>query len=411
MNFRAAALLVLLAALLVVTAGTQSASAMPDSLSVNLSTGPGAILADGGTSGTLFLRTENEAGLPFPFPDNADTEVSLWTSDPDLFTVAPSLIVPAGSVAVSIPVQTTLKAGTGTITAAVKNEGAASVTLQTVSSKGASPAFSLKLELAPPTMPEGSTQPGRFVVSLRGAEGAPVVAPTDTRIAITSSRPGAAAPTETSYTIPAGANAVFGQYAVGDQGSAAFTAQANGFLTDSQNVTITEPALDEIISTEPVEEGEEPLIEFVQSDASSLVVYVVPDRFLPGDSSALIVAQALALSGNPTLFSCNPVRVTTDFVNGISVRDGRISVPDGLTCDANATTCGSGGCALAAFTRSIAESPAVLRSTRTNEAPVLEIAASSASVDRTTIAGAPSVLAVEQIFVSKIMSARTATTP
>ncbi|MBT6681939.1 MAG: hypothetical protein HOB07_07795, partial [Chloroflexi bacterium] len=141
------------ASLLVLPA--RPASALPDALSVNLSTGPGAILADGGLYETLFLRLEDEAGLPFPFPENTETEVSLWTSDPELFTVQPTVIVPRGSVAISIPVRTTLKAGTGTITAAVKNEGAASVQLQTVSSTGAVPPFSLQLELAPPIMPEG----------------------------------------------------------------------------------------------------------------------------------------------------------------------------------------------------------------------------------------------------------------
>ena len=99
----------MLAALLVVSGGARPAEAMPDALTVNLSTGPGTILADGGVYETLFLRLEDVAGMPFPFPDDSETEVTLWTSDPDLFTVSPSLIVPPGSVTVSIPVRTTLK--------------------------------------------------------------------------------------------------------------------------------------------------------------------------------------------------------------------------------------------------------------------------------------------------------------
>ncbi|MBT4072511.1 MAG: hypothetical protein HOE75_02370 [Chloroflexi bacterium] len=323
------------ASLLVLPA--RPASALPDALSVNLSTGPGAILADGGLYETLFLRLEDEAGLPFPFPENTETEVSLWTSDPELFTVQPTVIVPRGSVAISIPVRTTLKAGTGTITAAVKNEGAASVQLQTVSSTGAVPPFSLQLELAPPIMPEGSTQPGRFVVSLRGAQGAPVVAPISTNVAITSSRPGFAAPTESTYVIPAGANAVFGEYVVGDKGEAIITAQANGFLTDSSTVTITEQALHEVISDTPVAEDEDPIMELVETLPTDLAVYVVPDRFLPGDSSALVVAQALTAGGIPTNFTCNAVRVTTDVIDGIRVRQGAVAVPEGLDCGVNAS--------------------------------------------------------------------------
>lgn len=334
---RTVTVLILFVGLFAVLTGTTPASAMPDALVVNLSTGPGVVLADGGLYETLFLRLEDEGGLPFPFPEDSETEVSLWTSDPELFTVQPSLIVPAGSVAVAIPVRTSLKAGTGTITAAVKNEGAASVELRTVSSTGAIPPFSLKIEFAPPVMPEGSTQPGRFVVSLRGAAGAPVVAPVDTHVAITSSRPGFAAPTESIYTIPAGANAVFGEYVVGDVGGAIITAQANGFLTDSSLVTVTPRAQIEVAPSTPAEEGEDPIIEYEQIPPTNLSVYVVPHRFLPGDSSALVVAQALTAEGIPTNFTCNVVRVTTDVVDGISVRQGLMQVPDGLTCGENAS--------------------------------------------------------------------------
>ncbi|MCH7907659.1 MAG: hypothetical protein IIB26_09540 [Chloroflexi bacterium] len=337
MKRHALVVLLMLAALLAVPGGAQPAAAMPDLLVVKLSTGPGAILADGGVYETLFLRLEDEAGLPFPFPDDSETEISLWSSDPGLFTVSPTLIVPRGSVAISIPVRTTFKAGTGTITAAVKNEGAASVTLQTVSSTGAVPPFRLKLELAPPVMPEGSDQPGRFVVSLRGAEGAPVVASTDTIVAITSSRPEFAAPTASTYTIPSGANAVFGEYIVGDQGNATITAQANGFLTDLATVSVTPRAMVEVATGEPAEEGEDPPTTFVPSDPTHLAVYVVPGRFLPGKSSALLVAQALDAEGVPALFSCAVIRVTTDVVDGIGVRNGLVNVPEGLACGVNAT--------------------------------------------------------------------------
>lgn len=329
---RALVMLLLLAALLLARADAETLVAS-DSLTVSLSAGPGTILADGGVYDTLFLRLEDEGGLPFPFPEDSETEVSLWTSDPELFTVSPTFMVPAGSVAVSIPVQTTFKAGTGTITASVKNEGAASVTLETVSSTGALPPFGLKLELAPPVMPEGSVQPGRFVVSLRGAKGAPVLAITDTVIVLTSSRPGFAAPAQTTYTIPSGANAVFGEYIVGDPGDATITAQANGFRTDSAMVSVTPRAVMEVTTGE----GEDPPTTLVPSEPAQLAVYVVPDRFLTGGPSALLVAQALDVDGFPVLFSCDVVRVTTDVVDGIRVRNALITVPQGLTCGEDAT--------------------------------------------------------------------------
>ena len=59
--------------------------------------------------------------------------------------------------------------------------------------------------------------------------------------------------------------------------------------------------------------------------------------FLPGDSSALVVTQALTSSGLPTPFACNPVHVTTDVVDGISIRDGIVEVPEGLNCGENAS--------------------------------------------------------------------------
>lgn len=329
-------LLLLAALLLFARADTQPLSAS-NSLTVNLSAGPGTILADGSVYETLFLRLENEAGLPFPFPADVETEISLWSSDPDLFTVSPTLMAPPGSVAMSIPVRTTFKAGTGTITVAVENEGAASVTLETVSSTGAVPPLGLKLELAPPMMPEGSAQPGRFVVSLRGVEGAPVVANSDTVIVITSSRPGFAAPTETTYTIPSGSNVVFGEYIAGDRGEATFTVQANGFLTDSATVSITPQAMVEVATGEPAEEGQPAPTMLVPSDPTHLAVYVVPDRFLPGGPSALLVAQALDADGVPALFRCDVLRVTTDVVGGISVRNALVTVPQGLTCGETAT--------------------------------------------------------------------------
>ncbi|MDA1257815.1 MAG: hypothetical protein O3C10_08240, partial [Chloroflexi bacterium] len=277
----------------------------------------------------------------FPFPAGGESEVSLWSSDPSLFTVPPTLTVPPGSVAIAIPVQTTLKAGEGTITAAVKHESAASVTLQTVSSTGAEPPFSLKLELAPPSMPEGSVQPGRFVVSLRGADGAPVAAPTDTFVAITSSLPESVAPTKSTYLIPSGINAVFGEYMAGDVGDAIITAQANGFLTDSATATVTPRSLVQVIENGEVGGGADgapaPTPTFIPSDPARLAVYVVPGGFLPGDSSALLVAQALDVDGSPAIFPCDPVRVTTDVIDGVQIRGGQVVVPEGLTCGENAT--------------------------------------------------------------------------
>lgn len=102
----------------------------------------------------------------------------------------------------------------------------------------------------------------------------------------------------------------------------------------ADSITITPEALDEIISSTPVEE---PLVEFEQSPSTDLAVYVVPDRFLPGDSTALVVAQALSAEGIPTNFTCNSVRVTTDVVDGISVRQGLVQVPEGLTCGEDAS--------------------------------------------------------------------------
>ncbi|MBM4437008.1 MAG: hypothetical protein FJ029_07170 [Actinobacteria bacterium] len=207
---------------------------------ISLTAAAPTLLADSGTGPWLYLELLDRLGRAAQRPE--PTTVVLRSSDPTVAVVPATAVVPAGSSAVAVPLETTFVAKTITLTASVPGFPDASVDLKTVEAPDA-PGLGAQLSLvvAPALLFDGGTGPATVTVSLlNSAGGAPIIAREDTRIALVSSDPAVVA-VPAFVVIPAGAFAATADLAPGSPGSAAITALRSGFRTATASTAVRRP--------------------------------------------------------------------------------------------------------------------------------------------------------------------------
>jgi hypothetical protein len=202
---------------------------------------------------------------------------------------------------------------------AVEGIGGGSAPVRTTYASGALPPFSLRLTTMPFSMLAQSGQPGRFVVSLWGNNGTPLVAPRDIEVNVTSSNSRALSPVQETYIIPAGRISVEGEYLVGagsiDMVDVFLSAQAEGFSLASEPIRVF-PAI-------------------VPPPAAKLAAFVAPLPFYPQEERTLLVVQGLDQDNTPTTLPCGSLRVAVDALGAVEM-ETPLHVPAGMECGRNA---------------------------------------------------------------------------
>ena len=158
----------------------------------------------------------------------ADVEVYLTNSAPDIVEAPQTVQVKAGSTYVQVSIKSTPLPGAAEVVGVAEGYGHGSVTVHTVDPSGATPPYQLHLHPAPPLLYAGST--GKFTVALTGSDDVPVNAPRDIPLVVTSSRPDAVQVPQ-AMTTPRLSQTTEVEWKALGVGEATVTVQSQGFST------------------------------------------------------------------------------------------------------------------------------------------------------------------------------------
>jgi hypothetical protein len=268
-------ILVILTSAILLSEFNMSSATTATPTSLKIYAGPTSVLADNGVYNCIFVQLQDSTGKPARATE--DTTISLASSQLNVGTIDSTIIIPENETYASSNFNSTLTAGSTTITASASGYSTVQATITTVTPiPSAIAVFGFPSKLPA----DGGTYPA-IMVQLQDSSGQPQKAPpggVDVRLSCSQLSVGTVSPE--IVTIPYGSSYAIANFTTTTTPSvtpATITTQANGYTSKTVQITTKN------VTTSP----------------KNLVIYVGPPQILADNSSYPQVAVELQdLAGN-----------------------------------------------------------------------------------------------------------------